>query len=295
MDILLAEYASVTMPALAEEGYAMLCTLKAGFQNGGHSVHVPRQRKGDAEAFYTQIERLARICDAGLVIAPDKLLYDFTALVEKHTTNLGCPAEAVKKAADKLAASLMLSDGLLTVPEINPPAGPYVLKPRNGSGAEGIQIVETFDQDDIDENTLVSKYVSGDHISVSLVIGRTVLPLSINKQHVHIDETIQYLGNTTPYSVPNASEVIDQATRAAQLLGCKGYVGVDVVVQPDGVAHIVDVNPRPTTAIVSVDKVVGNVADLILRARLGQKLPTRLQPRGTHTFVKTKCGSNRPH
>jgi predicted ATP-grasp superfamily ATP-dependent carboligase len=120
-----------------------------------------------------------------------------------------------------------------------------------------------------------------------------VLPLSINKQHIRIDETIHYLGNTTPYSVPNASEVIDQASRAAQLLGCEGYVGVDIVLQSDGVVNIVDVNPRPTTAIVSVDKVIGNVADLILKARLGEELPTVLKPHGIHTFLRTSCGSNR--
>jgi predicted ATP-grasp superfamily ATP-dependent carboligase len=53
------------------------------------------------------------------------------------------------------------------------------------------------------------------------------------------------------------------------------------------------VNPRPTTAIVSVDKVFGNVADLILKARLGQELPTVLKPHGIHTFLRTNCGSNR--
>ena len=294
MNILLAEYASVMMPNLAEEGQAMLRTLEAGFQNCGHSVHVPRLRKGDGSAFYVQVEQLARACDAGLVIAPDNLLHDFTALVERHTTNLGCPAQAVKRAADKLAASTVLSQGSLNVPEMNPPTGPYVLKPRDGSGAEGIHVVETFESEGIDENTLVSKFVSGDHISVSLVIGKTVLPLSINKQHVRIDKTIHYLGNTTPYSVPNASKVIDQASKAAQLLGCEGYVGVDIVLQPDGIVHIVDVNPRPTTAIVSVDKVIGNVADLILKARLGHELPTLLRPHGIHTFVRTNCGSNRP-
>jgi predicted ATP-grasp superfamily ATP-dependent carboligase len=292
MDILLAEYASVMMPNLAEEGHAMLRTLEAGFQTRGHSVRVPHPRKGDSSAFHTQVGQLAQVCDAGLVIAPDNLLYDFSTLVEQHTTNLGCPAEAVKKAADKLTASMVLSRGSLTVPEINPPTGPYIVKPRNGCGAEGIHIVETFDPDDIDENMLVSKFISGEHISVSLIVGKTVLPLSINKQHIRIDSTIRYLGNTTPYSVPNASAVIDQASRAAQLLGCKGYVGVDIVLQPNGIVNIVDVNPRPTTAIVSIDKVIGNVADLILKARLGKKLPALLKPHGKHTFVRTNCGSN---
>jgi tyramine---L-glutamate ligase len=294
MDILLAEYASVMASNLAEEGHAMLRTLEAGFQKRGHSVHVPLQRKGDASAFYAQVEQLAQVCDAGLVIAPDNLLYDLTALVEEHTKNLGCPAEAVKKAADKPTASMVLSNGSLTVPEINPRTGPYIIKPRDGCGAEGIRIVETLEPDKIDENTFISKFVSGDPISVSLVIGRTVLPLSINKQHIRIDSTIKYLGNTTPYSVPNASKVLDQASKAAQLLGCEGYVGVDIVLQPDGIVNIVDVNPRPTTAIVSIDKVIGNVADLILKARCGKKLPALLKPRGIHTFIRTNCGNDRP-
>ncbi|MGZ4891621.1 MAG: ATP-grasp domain-containing protein [Halobacteriota archaeon] len=290
MDILLAEYASALLPDLAKEGRAMLETLKGGFQRSGHLVHVPQCFTRDPETFCSEVKQLARSCDAGMVIAPDNVLHDFTALVEQHTTNLGCPAEAVKRAADKLSTSLALSEGLLTVPEISPATGPYVLKPRYGCGAEGIRIVETLGDNDVDENTLVSKFVTGDHISVSLIIGKTALPLSINKQHLRIDDAIHYVGNTTPYAVPNANNVITQAVKAAQLLGCEGYVGVDIVLQPHGVVNIVDVNPRPTTAIVSVDKVIGNVADLILKARFGQELPTLMTAHGTHTF-RTNCGT----
>jgi hypothetical protein len=290
MDILLAEYASAMLPELAKEGRAILETLRGGFQRSGHVVHVPQRCTGDPDTFCSQVKQLARSCDAGMIIAPDNVLYDFTALVEQHTTNLGCPAEAVKRAADKLSTSLALSGGLLTVPEISPATGPYVLKPRYGCGAEGIRIVSTFEANDVDENTFVSKFVTGDHISVSLIIGRTALPLSINKQHLRIDDAIHYVGNTTPYAVPNANNVITQSVRAAQLLGCEGYVGVDIVLQPDGAINIVDVNPRPTTAIVSIDKVIGNVADLILKARFGQELPTLLTPHGTHTF-RTNCGT----
>jgi hypothetical protein len=288
VDILLAEYASAMLPDLAKEGRAMLETLKRGFQRSGHLVHVPQCFTGDRETFCSQVKQLARSCDAGMIIAPDNILFDFTALVEQHTVNLGCPAETVKRAADKLRTSLALLEGSLTVPEINPATGPYVLKPRYGCGAERIRIVEMLGDNDVDENTLVSKFVTGDHISVSLIVGRTTLPLSINKQHLRIDDTIHYVGNTTPHAVPNANNVITQAVKAAQVLGCEGYVGVDIVLQPDGIVNIVDVNPRPTTAIVSVDKVIGNVADLIFKARFGQELPTLLTPHGTHTF-RTNC------
>jgi predicted ATP-grasp superfamily ATP-dependent carboligase len=293
MDILLAEYASVMLPSLAIEGRAMLDTLKKGFQRIGHVVHVPHPHTGDLDDFRRRVEQLAQFCDAGLIIAPDNVLYDFTALLEQHSTNLGCSSEAVRRAADKLVASQALSRGGLTVPEINPSTGPYVLKPRYGSGAEGIRIVKTLETNGVDEETLVSKFVRGDHISVSLVIGKTALPLSINKQHVRINEEIHYIGNTTPYPVPNPDFVTSQALRAAQLLGCKGYVGVDILLQPDGVVNIVDVNPRPTVAIVSVDNVIGNVADLILKARFGHELPSFLKPRGIHTF-RTDCEAPSP-
>jgi predicted ATP-grasp superfamily ATP-dependent carboligase len=295
MNILLAEYASVMEPGLADEGLAMLRTLREGFQKCGHAVRVPRLQRRNAATFSKQVERLAKACDAGLVIAPDRFLYDLTALLERFTINLGCPVDAVMRAADKLTASQILSEGSVTVPEINPRTGPYIIKPRDGCGAEGIQIVQNLEEHHVDENELVSKFIVGEHISVSLVIGRKVLPLSINKQHLRIDEKISYLGNTTPYDVPNAREVIAQASAAAQLLGCEGYVGVDIVLEPDGAINVVDVNPRPTTAIISIDKVLGNVADLILKARLGLDLSTLPKSRGRHTFVRTSCVHSQLH
>ena len=289
MDILLAEYASVMEPGLADEGLAMLRTLREGFQKCGHTVRSPRLQRRDAAAFSNQVERLAKVCGAGLVIAPDKFLYDLTVLLERSTINLGCSAEAVLRAADKLTASRTLAEGSVTVPEINPTTGPYMIKPRDGCGAEGIQILQNLGDYHMVENELVSKFILGEHISVSLIVSTKVLPLSINKQHLRINEKISYLGNTTPFNIPNAREVIAQASAAAQLLGCTGYVGVDIVLEPDGTINVVDVNPRPTTAIVSIDKVLGNVADLIFKARFGLDLPALPKSRRKHTFVRTSC------
>jgi len=283
---MVAEYASQMLPELAVEGAAILHTLQTGFRACGHKVHMPGYRGTDEHEFRKHIVRTAQMCDAAIVVAPDHLLYDLTVLVEAHTSNLGCPASAVRIAADKLSSSLLLAGSSLTVPEIDPTTGPYVLKPRYGSGSEGVRIVQSVDKDRLADDMLVSKFVSGEHISVSLVIGKSVLPLSINKQLVHINGLIRYVGNVTPHQVKNSDAVILQASKAAQLLGCKGYVGVDIVLQADGTASIVDVNARPTTAIVSIDRVIGNVAEFILKARLGQKLPTFVRSTGTHTFLK---------
>jgi predicted ATP-grasp superfamily ATP-dependent carboligase len=283
---MVAEYASQMMPELAEEGAAILNTLQSGFRACGHKVHTLGYRGTDEAEFCKHIARTAQMCDAGIVVAPDYLLYDLTVLVETHTKNLGCPAGAVRKAADKLSSSLLLSGASLAVPEINPATGPYVLKPRYGCGSEGVRVVQSVDKDRLTDDMLVSKFVSGEHISVSLVIGKSVLPLSINKQLVHINGLIRYVGNVTPHEVDNPDAVLLQASQAAQLLGCKGYVGVDIVLQADGTASIVDVNARPTTAIVSINRVIGNVAEFILKAQFGQELPAFVRPTGTHTFLK---------
>ncbi len=286
MQIMVAEYASQMMPKLAEEGKAIRDVLCAGFRACGHVVHVPDCGLNDDNAFEEQIARIAGTCDAGIIVAPDHLLYEFTALLEAKTLNLGCPADAIKRAADKLTSSHLLREGSLPVPEINPASGPYVLKPRYGCGAEGVRVVSQFDRARLAEGTFASKFITGEHISASLIIGHTVLPLSINKQLVHIKEHVRYRGNMTPYPVHDSAEVLLYATKAAQLLGCQGYVGIDMVLQSDGVSTIVDVNARPTTAIVSINRVIGNVAKLILKARLGHELPDFLVPHGRHTFLK---------
>lgn len=291
---MLAEYASQMLPELAEEGAAILDTLETGFRACGHKVHTPSYRGTDQNEFRKHIVRTARMCDAGIVVAPDYLLYDLTVLVEAHTKNLGCPASAVRKAADKLSSSLLLSGASLAVPEIDPATGPYVLKPRHGCGSEGVRVTHSVDKDQLADDVFISKFISGEHISVSLVIGKSALPLSINKQLVRINKSIRYIGNVTPHQVNNSDAVILQASKAAQLLGCKGYVGVDIVLQADGTASIVDVNARPTTAIVSINRVIGNVAEFILKARFGQELPAFVRPTGTHTFLK-RAASEKPY
>ncbi len=59
-----------------------------------------------------------------------------------------------------------------------------------------------------------------------------------------------------------------------------------MVLGSDGVSTILEVNARPTTAIVSINRVIGNVAELMLNARFGNELPDALMPHGKHTFLK---------
>ena len=68
------------------------------------------------------------------------------------------------------------------------------------------------------------------------------------------------------------------------MLGCKGLFGIDVVYGDK--PYIVDVNPRPTTAVLGLAHVLRtNVAELILQAHFGT-LPDRVEASGHFTFTK---------
>ncbi len=310
MEVMVAEYAVATGdPDIIGEGCAMLATLANSFAAGGHLVRYPAREQvrgvsGDAlrcgsgcddDGFATAIERIARTCDAGIVIAPDDILADLTEIVEESTVNLGCPSKSVRNCADKLVCSRILSDNGIAVPEVIDDADAggadagarYVIKPRSGCASEGISIVPA--KVDLSDDFIVTELVSGEHLSASLIIGKTTLPLTVNKQMVEIGtETIEYNGGVVPYHTPRWGEVMDTAAKAADVLGCRGYVGVDIVAGDE--LYVVDVNPRPTTSILGIAKVIDHeIGDLIIRAGLGD-LPESVGITGTFEFTKEMLG-----
>ena len=329
MEVMVAEYAVATGdPDILGEGCAMLATLANSFAAGGHLVRYPAREqvrgvRGDAlrcggdcddDGFATAIERIARTCDAGIVIAPDEILADLTEIVEESTVNLGCPSKSVRNCADKLVCSRILSDNGIAVPRVIDDADAggmggagarYVIKPRSGCASEGISIVMDLQERSIDvtaregwalsekvnssDDFIVTELVSGEHLSASLIIGKTTLPLTVNKQMVEIGtETIEYNGGVVPYRTPRWDEVMDTAAKAADVLGCRGYVGVDIVAGDE--LYVVDVNPRPTTSILGIAKVIDHeIGDLIIRAGLGD-LPESVGITGTFEFTKEMLG-----
>ncbi len=331
MEVMVAEYAVATDdPDILGEGCAMLATLANSFAAGGHLVRYPAMNRvsgvsGDAvgcgdecddDGFATAIERIARTCDAGIVIAPDEILADLTEIVEESTVNLGCPSKSVRNCADKLVCSRILSDNGIAVPEVinDSDAGcisgvdagaRYVIKPRSGCASEGISIITAHPERSVDatagkgnassgklnlgDDFIITELVSGEHLSASLITGKTTLPLTVNKQMVEIGtETIKYNGGVVPYRTPRWDEVMDTAVKAADILGCRGYVGVDIVAGDE--LYVVDVNPRPTTSILAIAKVIDHeIGDLIIRAGLGD-LPESVGITGTFEFTKEMLG-----
>jgi len=283
MRVLIAEYAvgSCERPELRREGELMLSALKRSFERLGHEVSFPKAEKDFGRA----IERLSKECDAGLVIAPDDILGEFTEILEENTLNLGCPAETVRTCADKLKTTeILLKNGILAPRILAEEAHGEccVLKPRFGCGSEGVLLLRSSDSCDFvkcegDEEYISTEFVRGEDVSVSVVASaRSSLLLTVNKQFVEREYVrggvarLKYSGSVVPYEVSEAQERELKRLSAAisHLFKCRGYFGVDFVLcEEDGKAYAVDVNPRATTSIACVASVLNfEIAALILLA-----------------------------
>ena len=305
MRILVAEYAvgggAGKNSSLVHEGEAMLTTLKRGFERLGHDVIYPEAEHDFASA----VERLAACCDAGIVIAPDIELARLTRLLESKTVNLGCPSDFVAICADKVGTSELLHAAGILVPRIvtadevvrfDTRSRAYISKPRFGCASENVFLLreqqrgETYSQYD-NPDSFISEYIRGDDLSCSLIASRTsILPLTINKQYIRMENgRLKYFGGYVPYAIDEqiAQRIRQISTNVIITLGGAGYVGIDFVVDDKGAAYVVDVNPRPTTSIVGIARVLNfEVADLLLRAKFGE-LPTaaELKTEGIFEFT----------
>ncbi len=287
MKVMLAEYSVCTGMGeeIRMEGAAMSGTLKKCFERADCSVFVPRD-------FGDDFLNTARACDCGLVIAPDDILADCTARLESACINLGSPSSTIRLCADKLETTeLLLHNGLYAPRIIRESAHDgvvkCVVKPRTGCGSEDVFVSEGPVERD---GFISTEYIEGEHLSVSLISGSGfVLPLTLNRQHIHMNGSVSYDGNDVNIDHQAKDEIFSVARKAGIMLGCKGLFGVDIVYADR--SYVVDVNPRPTTAMVGVARVIDrNLADLVLLARFGE-LPDHVGYRGRCSFTKKDLGA----
>lgn len=290
MRVLLAEYTRHHDPGLAPEGEAMVTILQDSFVRIGYEVVMPDP---DAD-FGDEIRRLAPGCDESLVIAPDHLLARYTKIIEDLSRNIGCSSLAIAVCANKRRTADVLKPHGIDVPR-EVAAGKRVIKEISGCGAVNMRYCD--EEPGLTE--IGQEYIEGDHLSVSMVGSRVVgevclyytgegpLVLSLNQQKIRIDDQgwFHYDGGQTPVSHPRADEIIATAQKAAMILGCQGYIGVDLVVTPDRIV-VVDVNPRPTDSIVGIAAIMDEeIADIIVKASYGRS-PDLVTLRGRAVYDK---------
>ncbi|MFA4956012.1 MAG: ATP-grasp domain-containing protein [Candidatus Methanoperedens sp.] len=292
MKLLVAEYAvGAGIDEYMLEGRAMLGTLVRSFAACGHEVLYPSSGtiidSGTAVEtgnFEETLASLSRKCDAGLVIAPDEILGDLTEIIEENTTNLGCPSDSVRLCADKLKSTRKLERENIPVPLTigdGEYEGDFVIKPRFGCASEGIHRSK---KGILKDGLIATEFIDGEHLSASIITGKTQLLLTVNRQLIKIGDKISYEGGIVPYLCDREEEVADIAKKTTKVLGCRGYAGVDIVLADK--PYVVDINPRPTTSLIGITRVMkAQIADLILKSAFGE-LPQNVEVDGCFTFKK---------
>ncbi len=288
MKAFLAEYTVCNDPELAPEGAAMLAAISGSFERCGYDVVTPERPDFEGE-----IRRLAPGCDVGLVIAPDRLIFRYTQILEGFTHNVGCGSMNAAVCANKQRTAAILSRNGIEVP---PGAGEgrRVVKPIMGCGAQGVRLTD----EEPGAGEFAQAYVEGEALSVSLVGSRVTgnvcefysgtppLLLAVNRQEIAVadDGSFRYLGGETPVHPDREEEIVATAVRAVNILGCQGYAGIDVIAGDR--IYVVDVNPRPTTSLVGIAAVMEEeIADILVAASHGEA-PAEVHLSGRVRFDK---------
>jgi predicted ATP-grasp superfamily ATP-dependent carboligase len=282
--VFLFEYATCTteeLPAkVAVEGYGMFKTLFDGFENPVSFYDSPKY----LESFKDHLERSEFI----LAIAPETgmELYRLTGIIEdSDCRNLGSDSNAVKVASDKLLTYKKLKD---LCPKTELFKGttsldfPLIAKPRDGVSCDGVMLVRNERElEGVPTGYLVQEYVQGRPMSASLLVGDDTRIISINTQEF-VD--FEYTGAKLPVSLSETDEIIETVHRLPGLFGC---IGVDFVLT-DGKPMIIEINPRPTTPIIGVNRVFDvNISELIINNYEGKDIP-KIKPRRTVHIQKNR-------
>jgi tyramine---L-glutamate ligase len=224
-----------------------------------------------------KLQELSSTANFTVLVAPETsgVLARLTRDLEQVGARiLGSAAQAVELTGDKIRlAAHLRSRGIDTPPSqaIAPGAGlpefaryPAVLKPVDGAGS-----VNTFyldGPDDLPEDArrmpqaLLQPFVPGEPMSASFLVspeGRA-WPIGIGSQWMEIRSgRFEYRGGEIPALCSNA--VLAQfAMRQVQCVlgtieGLRGFVGIDFIWdQERRHATILEINPRPTTSIVGL-------------------------------------------
>ncbi|WP_462272203.1 ATP-grasp domain-containing protein [Methanohalophilus sp.] len=303
MNILICEYATSTGMGgtFLLEGKAMLKSLAESFDADHHEIKYTTSateiqvgtpvycNEGNIK---TILQTEAKKCDAALIIAPDDLLAGLVEEIEEYTSTMGSSPAVIRKCADKFKCGKILENKGIPAPQLVETVEElkkdtnYVVKPRYGCAAENTIITSN---PSISQDMVVTEYIEGEHLSVSLVCADAPLALTINRQYIEItgrgDKTaIVYKGGITPYETPDRELIIDTAKRAAQALGCRGYTGVDIVM--GDVPYVIDINPRPTTSLVGICKIIKPQIGELLIGALEENLPSTVHITGNYEFRK---------
>ncbi len=240
------------------------------------------------ESAFEFVGRMAASHDLAWIVAPetDGILADLRHCVPDARW-IGCSAESIRIASSKRATSERLRESGVSTTRgadggvaAGSDAVRWVVKPDDGAGACDTRVHATLVGALADRHArgtsrggaTVEVWEEGEALSLSLLCAIDhVELLSVNRQRIEVgdDGAVHYRGVDIdiPRHACRHGVLASRARDVARALpGLGGYVGVDVVMRPDGVPVVIEVNPRVTCSYVGLSGALGrNVARAILK------------------------------
>ncbi len=192
--------------------------------------------------------RLVRQC-GGRLLGPSSACVALAA--DKHAT-----AEHLAAHGVRVPAGVALGPGEPLPRRFDYPA---VLKPRNGAGSQGIELVAewTSGRSNAARPARLEVFCPGRPASVAFLCGReSIVPLAPCWQRLSDDGRFVYRGGALPIAADLAGRAVEIGRHAvASLPGPLGFLGVDLVLGGDptgGDDAVIEINPRLTTSYVGL-------------------------------------------
>lgn len=279
---------------LSVEGGAILRSVLRSF------AEVPGVKPFTIQRYGEEFDRAIAMCDGALIVAPetDGILEDLTGrVVASGKINLGCGPEAVRTTGDKLAFSRLMKSAGIPHPETVAASGrfdsttffpgPWVLKPADGAGAEGVKIYRKPCVAGAPIGPHVAQeFIAGEPMSLSVVSGGGWLEvLSVNRQRFSGDGMIYDGGEITGEEPSVILRGLAGGIKKA-VPGLAGYWGVDFVMTQAGPVAI-EVNPRLTTSLCGLVEALDPTPSAFIMAAVNGGRQAAIIRRRAVYFTKT--------
>lgn len=283
------------VPSLRSEGAAMLCAVATDLAEMGNVI-LPRDPRFPLELpdgvsavdidttapLWPQWIKIARDCDAAIVIAPeqDGMLAQAVAMLRAGGVDVVMSSgDFLRIASDKWETARLFASHQVPHPPTfscdSPPddsvaADRWVLKPRDGCGTDRIQTFDLLDdaKRELTERFILQTWIDGEPISVGVIVDggqMTVLPAVMQE----IDRArCAYAGGHGPLADRAQQRATSLASYALAAMPpfARGFIGLDLVLADDPADDtVIEINARLTTSYVGIRKMVdGNLARHLL-------------------------------
>jgi pyrrolysine biosynthesis protein PylC len=226
----------------------------------------------------------------------DEVLDYLEKLGKQYSLNIAFDFDAYRISSSKISSDRLFKryqiPSPVHYPEANPP---YILKPSNSSGSEGVILVKNREElneilacDSNAEEMVIQEFLEGNAYSIE-VIGKPGFYKTYEITQIHIDENYDCCRVTSPCSITESTiEAINLiGIRLAKAVILSGIMDVEVILS-NGIPKVLEIDARiPSQTPTAVFHSSGsNFVDELWHLFCEGKLPNRVFSENRHTVYE---------